>query len=248
VEEFVAVVTGGLGQGRAGLLAPPLGARAGGGERVRPAGRGRGEVGPRLHDPTHQPIDPVSRGRLARPRPQAHDAAAQPLDERLGDQAGRQIEPGKERFELLEVDLGLARLAEPAAQAAHRPSRALRGLGLEQRAPHGQGLGEAAGGDPEVVDGLGVAAVAHAAGGRGHRGEPPVEVLADPGGDAGAFVHRRAQAPLVVPASSWGCRASRRRTRSDRASATSSTGRVASSVSKSYSSARRSSWPMTRAW
>ncbi len=52
----------------------------------------------------------------------------------------------------------------------------------------------------------------------------------------------------IAPSVSWEVRTSRRSTRADRSSAVSSTGRVASSVSKPYSLDSRSSSSITRLW
>jgi hypothetical protein len=247
VEERVVLAAEGRGERLTCRLAPALGPGARRRKGIGPLARAGVDARRGLDHAPDQAIDPAHPRRPAGAAAAARDAPAQALDQRLGDEPGGELEPGKDRRHLLEMNLELTRLAEGAAQAAHGAARPRGRLGLEQRFPHGERFGEAAGGDPDVVDRLLVRAGPHAVGGLDHGGEAGIEVLADALADGGSGRHG-AHAPSCSPASSWGWRASRRRTLSARVSATSSTWRVASMVSKPYSPARRSSCPMTRLW
>ena len=247
MEERVVLAAQGRGERLTGCFAPALGPGPRRREGIGPLARAGVDARRGLDHPPDQPIDPAHARRPAGAAAAARDAPAQALDQRLGDQPGGELEPGKDRRHLLEMNLELTRLAQGAAQAAHRATRPRGRVGLEQRLPHGERFGQAAGGHPDVVDRLLVVAGPYAVGRLDHGGQAGVEVLADALADGGSRAHD-AHAPSCSPASSWGWRASRRRTLSARVSATSSTWRVASMVSKPYSPARRSSCPMTRLW
>ncbi len=165
--------------------------------------------------------------------PAALDAAGQAREHRLGGETHRGVVHPEALLDLFPVDFALAGGTDAAAQAAEATARPARRRGLEQRLPQAERLRQAAGRHAQIVDRFGIAPFAHAPGGPGEGMSPGGEIGAQAGGVGGARVH--GHRPWIESSIGWGCRASSLRTRSDRSLAVSSTGRVASSVSKPYS-------------
>lgn len=240
MEYHIVIAAPGVGQGQGRRLPALAGARArrmfGIGQPERTGFEGRcGGLGA-LEDA----LDPGLARLPGGAPPSGFDARKQPLEHGLAREPGGRVVRRQPRLELLAMHLELARRADPAAHASEPPACLPRGTRLEQSLPEPQRLGQPPARHAQIVNRFGVGAVAHAAGRRGKRLFPGGEIPEQAGGtqgtqrEGGLGAHS-AHSPGRGSSMGCGCRASRDSTRSERSSAVSSTGRVASSVSKPYS-------------
>lgn len=217
------------------------------GDPLRRLGHGRDDGGHAVGDA----LEPSRRGEGGHVGARAVAPAAQAREQRAQRRARPAARGQQPSLEQRGVHLELARLAgrapQPAGRAAGAPRLAGPGPAV-RRPPHVQRDLEPAGGDAQVVHGLGVASAAHAHRG-GRQGGAAQEQL-----EAGAADRGRATArPLVRrprhhAAGAGRPLASSAATLSHSSSEMSSTFRVASIVVNAYSCDRSSSSRMMRRW
>jgi hypothetical protein len=233
VQQRVAgIVAGGERDRAARGVAPACGAGNGGRHGIGPPGRVSLERLRRGGDPAADRVDPLRGDAPRRLGPATLDAPLEAAHDRLEREAHGQVGLGKPGDQVLAVHLVVAHRAEPAAQAAQAAARLVGGFRGEERAPGGERLTESPRGDAQVVDGFGIASLAHALRRRRQRRGEALQFGGEARGERGVGHGGGRYGAGSAPSDSWEVRASRRSTRVDRSSAVSSTGRVASSISK----------------